>query len=83
MPVKDVIKSFNFIKSKAQENFLPIIEYFENFYFGKLVSQNEGVRFVPQFEIENSNVFNLVFKKLPRSNNSIEAWHKYSQSFNC
>ena len=39
-------------------------------------SPESKIRTVPIFPINTWNVYKLVLENLPRSNNSIEAWHK-------
>ncbi len=76
LPPKEVINAFKLIQTTApvyMSNF--ITDYFENKYIGS-IDQKSGKRKVPVFPIKLWSVNQRVLDGLPRTNNSIEAWHK-------
>ncbi|CAF1124225.1 unnamed protein product [Brachionus calyciflorus] len=76
VPIKHTIFAFDYIKSISPSEFTPILDYFESNYIGKKKEDDEKVRLVPRFKIDTWNVRKRMEKNLPRSNNSVEAWHK-------
>ena len=75
VPPQDVIDAFEYISKESDQIFDPMIEYFETFYIGKH-RPNSNYRQVPQFPIELWNLYELVIKDMPRTNNSTQAWNK-------
>ena len=62
---------------------MPVYEYFETYYIGLPETPGSKKRVVPLFPKETWNVTKRVLENLPRSNNSIESWHKaMSQDIN-
>ncbi|CAF1048125.1 unnamed protein product [Brachionus calyciflorus] len=53
-----------------------MIEYFENYYIGKLKKNSMSIREEPIFKPKFWNVFDRIEADLPRTNNSLESWHK-------
>ena len=76
VPPVDVFAAFEWVKTEAPESFTPMIEYFETFYIGKINPRNENQRVVPMFPIKLWSVYDRVINGMPRTNNSLEAWHK-------
>ena len=50
--------------------------YFETYYIGNLKNGSKSYRQVPSFPIELWNVHRFVLADEPRTNNSLESWHK-------
>ena len=72
-----MIYAFEEIKEKAPSKLSSIFVYFEKFYIGKKCRfKNSDVRKVPSYPIKMWNVHNRVLNGDPRTNNSIEFWHK-------
>lgn len=77
VPVEDVISVFDQLMDEqfssddaAVDNYLI---YFQNTYIGKTI----GRRFVrPLFNIERWSQYDAVKNNLPRTNNSVEGWHR-------
>lgn len=59
------------------EEIQPVIDYFEDNFIGRPVRNG---RRPPKFSISMWNSYNRVKDGLPRTNNSIEGWHKALQS---
>ena len=76
VPIKDIIVAFEEICSAVPDSFVPILSYFEEHYIGKIENEKKKLRRVPFFPIPLWNVYNRVIAGLPRTNNSVEAWHK-------
>lgn len=84
VPKKDLIKAF---EALSENNFFlhheqilrPIIDYFEDTWIGR--ADRRGKRRVPKFPHEMWNCFEAVKNNLPKTNNSIEGWHRsYGES---
>ncbi|CAF0992663.1 unnamed protein product, partial [Brachionus calyciflorus] len=76
IPVKYLINVFCKLNSSRPESIAPIYDYFEKYYIGLQKEPGSKVRIVPDFPIKTWNVHKRVLENLPRSNNSLEAWHK-------
>ena len=76
MPLKDVYFGFNEILLKSPASFLTVLKYFEKNYIGELVGNSRTTRLAPKYPKEMWNLNERVLNSLPRTNNSIEAWHK-------
>ncbi|RNA15836.1 hypothetical protein BpHYR1_046017 [Brachionus plicatilis] len=70
----DTIKAFNYIKEICPKEGKSFIDYFEKNYIG--LPKPERSRSVPLFPIKYWNLHNRIQNDLPRSNNSLEAWHQ-------
>lgn len=79
VPVKDVVYTFNKIKSISPSNFKPMITYFEKNFIGSATSIPK-LRKKPRFEIKSWNVRDRVLEGVGRTNNNIEAWHNAFQN---
>ncbi|CAF1141326.1 unnamed protein product, partial [Brachionus calyciflorus] len=76
VPVRDVIYVFKELSCTAPAEIKDIFGYFEKNYIGLIKEKESSLRSVPPFPIQTWNVFDRVIKNLPRSNNSLEAWHR-------
>ncbi|RNA02870.1 hypothetical protein BpHYR1_049100 [Brachionus plicatilis] len=66
-----------FIKSQSPAELAPVIHYFEKNYIGLVDPEDENCsRVVPKYPPSYWNLRKRIQKGLPRSNNSLEAWHK-------
>ena len=74
--MKDVIYAFNELKKVGPKEISSLYVYFETNYIGLFINEEAKVRSVPLFPIVTWNVHNRAVKNLPRSNNSLEAWHR-------
>lgn len=73
---------FKQIKSISSDQLDVIFDYFEEYFIGKIAnlsSIGKQVRRVPRFSIKLWNLYDRLLMDLPRTNNSIEAWHKSSE----
>jgi hypothetical protein len=75
LPEDDVIDSFILVQQKSGEKFKPILDYLEDYYIGKLVTNSRSVRKEPMFPIPCWNLYNRILTDKARSTNSVEAWH--------
>ena len=76
LPPKEVINAFKYIQSTAPPFMSDYVNnYFENKFIGS-IDQKTGKRKLPIFPIKLWSVYQRVLDGLPRTNNSIEAWHK-------
>ena len=76
VPPKDVIHAFKYISSNAPNSFKEMLTYFEKYYIGNLKRGSQNQRKIPMFPIKIWSVYNRVLAGEPRTNNSLEAWHK-------
>ena len=79
VPPRDVVESFETLQENAPDEMMPLIDYFEDTYIGRLRRRGQG-RGAPFFAIDLWNVHGQVENDLPRTNNSIEGWHRKMQS---
>jgi hypothetical protein len=75
VPVKFVVKAFEFIKKEAPKSFDYMISYFERTYIGELVKNSKTIRKSPRFKLEHWNVHDRVLHFLALTNNNVENWH--------
>ena len=75
MPKVDIIKAFKKIYQNASDNFKPVLDYFETYYIGELMTNSKTQRKQPFFPIDMWNVNEVI----ERTNNSLESWHKQFQ----
>ena len=73
---EDTILAFNVIKAKAPPLLDDFINYVETYYIGKLKDNSEICREKPMFPVTLWNCYERVIEDLPRSNNTVESWHK-------
>jgi hypothetical protein len=74
LPPGHVVYGFTKIQKICSDDFKPVLDYFEQYYIGLPVSIS--ARKAPLFEIGVWNVYDRVVDDLPRTNNSLESWHK-------
>lgn len=81
VPPNDVIGCFEEvvlnIRNTHGDDLNEVIAYIENNYIGMA---RDGDRRAPTFSIELWNMFHRTFDELPRTNNSIEGWHRSFQA---
>jgi hypothetical protein len=82
IPTSSVINGFKLIRDTASSYFHSFLDdYFEKYYIGSEVDvdvngKNIKKRKVPSFPISLWSVYDRLIKNLPKTNNSIESWHK-------
>jgi len=88
IPTSSVINGFKLIRDTASSYFHSFLDdYFEKYYIGSEVDvdvngKNIKKRKVPSFPISLWSVYDRLIKNLPKTNNSIESWHKqFASSF--
>ncbi|KAL4085498.1 hypothetical protein QTP88_027356 [Uroleucon formosanum] len=86
VPQNKVIKDYEKLLdseyfSENEELLMPIIDYFEGTWIGRL--HRRGQRRDPIIPISVWNCYDLVAADLPRTNNSVEGWHNcFSSTLN-
>lgn len=80
VPPRDVQFAFEILKETGfSEETELVVQYWENNYVGKRIEN-----IPPRFPIEMWNMFNRLQENLPRSNNSLEAWHNsFQKNLDC
>ena len=79
VPVARVVDSFDaLLEAHAPASAQPVIDYFEDTFIGRLTRRN--VRRQPLFSLDMWNVSGRVTDVLPKTNNSVEGWHRGFQS---
>lgn len=83
VPEVDVIDCFNIIMdsdffTENEATLSTVVDYFEDTWIGRL-TRNMSRR-APMFAISMWNCFNAVIDDLPKTNNSIEGWHRHFNS---
>ncbi|KII61182.1 hypothetical protein RF11_11267 [Thelohanellus kitauei] len=84
-PEEEVISSFELLEDRLNlSNFIQRVQslyhYFEDAYIGRFNRRN---RSIPPFPIPIWNQYNRVIENQPRTNNSVEGWHRaFSSIFN-
>lgn len=76
VPVADVPMAFEDLVDDCPPQLKPVIDYWEDNYIGR---QRRGRRANPKFSIQIWNMRSRVASHLPRTNNSVEAWHRAFQ----
>ena len=79
VPPQNVVESFETLQENASNEILPLLDYFEDTYIGRLRNRRNA-RAAPLFSTDIWNVHGQVENGLPRTNNSIEGWHRRMQS---
>ena len=69
MPPDDVIEAFQ----QLMDSLSDFLAYFESTWLGIV---QRGCRRRPKFDVAMWNVYNRVEDNLPRTNNSVEGWHR-------
>lgn len=79
IPERDVQFAFEIITEKFPEELRSIVEYWESTYVGRRL-----LGLPPRFPISIWNMFSRLQDHLPRTNNSLEAWHNsFQKSVDC
>ena len=69
VPCDFVIDAFILIKSQAPSKLKELLNYFEEFYIGKMGRGKNATRKQPRYEINLWNCFKRTKQGLPRTNN--------------
>jgi hypothetical protein len=77
IPIVDVPFAFDELVENCPPELTPSTDYWEDNYIGR---QRRGKRSQPRFNADIWNVRDRVQNNLPRTNNSVEAWHNAFQS---
>lgn len=81
VPVADVINAFEQLTDECPDEFQPLVDYWEDNYIGR---KRRTHRANPRFSLTIWNVYDRVVNDLPRTNNSVEAWHRcFQQTLDC
>lgn len=81
VPVADVPAAFDVLVDDCPPLMMPLTEYWEDTYIGR---QRRGRRANPRFALLLWNMRDRVIDNLPRTNNSVEAWHRsFQQTVDC
>jgi len=81
VPEVDVPAAFEDLVDSYPPLLTPLANYWEDTYIGR---QRRGRRANPRFSIELWNVRERLVDNLPRTNNSVEAWHRsFQQTVDC
>ncbi|CAF1026603.1 unnamed protein product [Brachionus calyciflorus] len=75
IPEDDVADGFKLLQKKSSAKFLPILNYVEKNYIGLLKPNSNSIRLDPRYPINSWNCYKRVLNDLPRTNNTVEAWH--------
>ena len=82
VPENNVIQYFNQLCDSIQQVYaddcVEILDYFENHYIGRF--RRNAPRRPPLFSLDIWNMFHRTQHELPRTNNSIEGWHRAFQA---
>jgi len=80
IPLPDVIAAFEELSGNSPPELDPIIDYWEDNY----IALRRNRRGNPRFPLPIWNVYNRILEDLPRTNNSVEGWHRaFQQSIDC
>lgn len=81
VPAGDVPTAFEELVENSPPQMTPINDYWEDNYVGR---QRRNRRANPRFSLELWNMRDRVNDNLPRTNNSVEAWHRaFQQTVDC
>ncbi|XP_059147899.1 uncharacterized protein LOC131935505 [Physella acuta] len=81
VPPVNVIAVFDELALNCPPTMNDLIAYWEDTYIGRL---RLNVRVNPRFPIQTWNVYSRVTEGLPRTNNSVEGWHRaFQQCVDC
>jgi hypothetical protein len=76
VPPADVIAAFEEFVETCENTMVSLIDYWEDNYIGR---HRRNRRANPRFAIDLWNVYDRLANGLPRTNNSVEAWHNSFQ----
>ena len=71
--VEDVVAAFESLVEDIPDELIPLIDYFEDTWIGRLGRRDQQRN--PLFSIRLWSIYDRVVQGLPRTNNSVEAWH--------
>lgn len=74
--LEEVDAVFIMIKSSSPVQLITFLNYVEKYYIGTLKQGRKSCRNQPMFPKKIWNVHERTLKDLPRTNNSLESWHK-------
>lgn len=81
LPVADVPDVFDVLTEHSPDELNNLLDYWEDTYIGR---KRRGRRSEPRFAVALWNVRDRVLDGLPRTNNSVEAWHcAFQQTIDC
>ena len=81
IPLPDVIAAFEELSGNSPAKQDPIIDFWEDNYIGRLRRNRRGNS---KFPLPIWNVYNRILEDLPRTNNSVEGWHRaFQQTIDC
>lgn len=78
IPIDHVVEAFEKLEDLASNEIMPVIDYFEDTYIGRLRRRRQRAQ--PTFPVDVWNVYNNVQNSLPRTNNSVEGWNRKIQT---
>jgi hypothetical protein len=81
VPISDITKAFLIIKIRSPDTFMPVLDYFEQYYIGNLKKGSRSVRELPMFPPSMWNCFDRILNNLSLTNNNLEALHKNFEVF--
>ena len=74
VPSDDVVRAFEALQDAAPAEARPILDYFEDNYIGRLLRHDR--RREPPNAIPLWNMHGRAIDDLPKTNNSVEGWHR-------
>ena len=76
VPTADVVNAFEIIvdENMLPEDAQPIVDYFEDTWIGRRQTRQHRRR--PRFPHNMWNCYDTIIQELPKTNNSIEGWHR-------
>ena len=77
VPVESVVTAFETVQENAPDDVIPVFNYFEDTWIGRPIIRNR--RRPPTFPPEMWSIHQRTIDELPRTNNSVEAWHRAFQ----
>jgi hypothetical protein len=81
VPRAHVIGAYEDLVETFDDTMTPIVDYWEDNYIGRL---RRNRRANPRFAIDLWNVHDRLVDGLPRTNNSVEAWHRsFQRTIDC
>ena len=79
VPERDLQFALEVVSDHFPAEMKSLIEYWESMYVGRRIHQLR-----PRFEINTWNMFDRLATDLPKTNNSVEAWHNaFAKTIQC
>ncbi len=78
LPVEDIVAGFLYLKQFVTNScisYMPVLDYFEKTYIGKLKANSQTQRLSPRFSHESWSLHERILAHLPRTTNYCESWH--------